>query len=381
MNELFSARLKKLREDMGLTQEELGAAVGLSSEYISLLEAGKRTPSIIALSRISRYFQKNVSYFLEVQADPFEILLADEKLSPATKEILAGFHSWCEKYLELEKITGRPANPGPLYSGSLAPENLAEEERRRIGLGNEPIRNIFRLSEINGCHLIRMPLPEESKISGLLVFLEEKNAAFGLINSALPFDQQVVAAAHLYGHYLKDRNESPIIDNLDVLVDEYVTLYSPREQFAQAFASRFLIPPSKVRELIDRDIRLRRLSYADVLFLKRYFGVSPVAMLRTLRLMNYLSRSQFEAYSKFDHTKEEEAIFGAAPPMEKEKTKEKGGVILPERFYLLKKEAELIAEAIGDDQEEEEKAKDDRDKEPGPAPDLKGNKPEEPEES
>lgn len=96
MNELFSARLKKLREDMGLTQEELGAAVGLSSEYISLLEAGKRTPSIIALSRISRYFQKNVSYFLEVQADPFEILLSDEKLSPATKEILAGFHSWCE---------------------------------------------------------------------------------------------------------------------------------------------------------------------------------------------------------------------------------------------------------------------------------------------
>jgi len=48
---------------------------------------------------------------------------------------------------------------------------------------------------------------------------------------------------------------------------------------------------------------------------------------------------------------------------------------------LLKKEAELIAEAVGDNQEEEEKAKDDKDKEPGPAPDLKGNKPEEPEET
>ncbi len=355
MNELFSARLKKLREDMGLTQEELGAAVGLSSEYISLLEAGKRTPSIIALSRISRFFQKNVSYFLEVQTDPFEILMSDEKLTPATKEVLTEFRSCCERYLELEKITGRPANPGPLYTGSLSPENLAVEERRRIGLGNEPIRDIFRLCEINGFHLIRMALPEESKISGLLVFLEEKNAAFGLINSTLPFDQQLVAAAHLYGHYLKDRNESPIIDNLDVLVDEYVTLYSPREQFAQAFASKFLIPPSKVRELIDRDIRTRRLSYADVLFLKRYFGVSTVAMLRTLRLMSYLSRSQFEAYFKFDHQKEEEAIFGAISTEERGSAGEQSGLILPERFYLLKKEAELFAEAVGDEPEEKDK--------------------------
>ena len=355
MNELFSARLKKLREDMGLTQEELGAAVGLSSEYISLLEAGKRTPSIIALSRISRFFQKNVSYFLEVQTDPFEILMSNEKLSPATKDVLTEFRSCCEKYLELEKMTGRPANPGPLYTGSLSPENLAEEERRRIGLGNEPIRDIFRLCEINGCHLIRMALPEESKISGLLVFLEEKNAAFVLINSALPYDQQLVAAAHLYGHCLKDRNESPIIDNLDVLVDEYVTLYSPREQFAQAFASRFLIPPSKVRELIDRDIRTRRLSYADVLFLKRYFGVSTVAMLRTLRQMNYLSRSQFEAYFKFDHQKEEEAIFGEISPEGGERAAERGRLILPERFYLLKKEAELISEAVGDEPAERDK--------------------------
>ncbi|MDD8021154.1 MAG: XRE family transcriptional regulator [Acidobacteriota bacterium] len=358
MNELFSARLKKLREDIGLTQEELGAAVGLSSEYISLLEAGKRTPSIIALSRISRYFQKNVSYFLEPQANPFEILLSDEKLSPAMKEILNEFHSWCEEYLGLEKITGRPANPGPLYSASLAPENLAEEERRRIGLGNEPIRNIFRLVEINGCHLIRMALPEESKISGVLVFLEEKNAAFVLINSALAPDQQTVAAAHLYGHYLKDRNESPIIDNLDVLVDEYVTLYSPREQFAQAFASRFLIPLSKVRELIDKDIRLRRLSYADVIFLKRYFGVSTTAMLRTLRLMNYLSRAQFEAYFKFDHGKEEEGIFGSLSPEEKEGEMEKARLILPERFYLLKKEAELMSRAAEDEQQEKNKNKD-----------------------
>jgi transcriptional regulator with XRE-family HTH domain len=352
MNELFAARLKKLREEAGLTQEELGEAVGLSSEYISLLEAGKRTPSIIALNRISKHFQKNVSFFLETRENPFTVLQSDEQLSSATKKTLAEFQKICLEYLELEKITGRHCQLAPLYSGSLSPQNMAEEERRRLGLGNEPIRDIFKLGEMNGCRYIKMSLPEEARISGIFIFLEEKDAAFALVNSNLPPGKQMVEAAHLYCHYLRDRNESPILDNPDVIVDEYVTLYSPREQFAQAFASRFLIPPAKVRELVEKDMKVRRLSYPDVVFLKRYFGVSAPAMLRTLRLMNYLSRSQFESYFKLDHEAEERAIFGEVSVEEKEKTAPGPEVLLSERFYLLKKEAELVAKAEEEEQKE-----------------------------
>lgn len=360
MNELFAARLKKLREESGLTQEELGQAVGLSSEYISLLEAGKRTPSIIALNRISKYFQKNVSYFLETRENPFSILQADERLNSATKRKLARFQEICEEYLELERVTGRHCQLAPLYSGSLSPQNMAEEERRRLGLGNEPIRDIFRLGETNGCRYFRVSLPEEARISGIFIYLEEKDAAFALINSSLSPGKQVVAAAHLYCHYLRDRNESPIIDNLDVIVDEYVTLYSPREQFAQAFATSFLIPASKVRELVERDIKTRRLSYSEVIFLKRYFGVSTPAMLRTLRLMNYLSRSQFENYFKLEHEAEERAIFGDVSVEERETSEPGPELVLPERFYLLKKEAELVEEA-----EEEQPGEKIKSREPG----------------
>jgi len=355
MNELFAARLKKLREESGLTQEELGQAVGLSSEYISLLEAGKRTPSIIALNRISKYFQKNVSYFLETRDNPFSILQTDERLSAATKKILTRFQKICDEYLELERITGRHCQLAPLYSGSLSPQNMAEEERRRLGLGNEPIRDIFRLGETNGCRYFLVRLPEEARISGIFIHLEEKDAAFALINSSLSPGKQVVAAAHLYCHYLRDRHESPIIDNLDVIVDEYVTLYSPREQFAQAFASSFLIPPSKVRELVERDIKTRRLSYPEVIFLKRYFGVSTPAMLRTLRLMNYLSRSQFENYFRLDHEAEERSIFGDVSVEEREAGAPGPELVLPERFYLLKKEAELVEAA--EEEELKEKGK------------------------
>lgn len=365
MNELFASRLKKLREESGLTQEELGEAVGLSSEYISLLEAGKRTPSIIALNRIARYFQKNISYFLETREDPFRLLLGDEKLTEPMREVIRRFQAFCQEYSELEELTDRKCQLAPHYSGSLSPQNMAEEERRRLGLGNEPIKDIFRLVEVNGCHLLRLRFPESSNLSGIFIYLEEKSAAFGLINTALPLSQQVIAAAHLYGHYLRDRFESPVIDNQDVLVDEYVTLYSPREQFAQAFAMRFLIPPSKVRELVEKDIRTRHLTYPQVIFLKRYFGVSAPAMLRTLRLMNYLSRSQFENYFKLDHEIEEQAIFGDVSVEEKEKEQPGPEMVLPERYFLLKKEAEIIKET-------EAGAQPVKGNEPDGRPELKG---------
>jgi hypothetical protein len=75
-------------------------------------------------------------------------------------------------------------------------------------------------------------------------------------------------------------------------------------------------------------------------------------MLRTLRLMNYLSRSQFESYFKLDHEAEETAVFGEVSVEEKEKTAPGPEVLLSERFYLLKKEAELVAKAEEEEQKE-----------------------------
>ena len=103
----------------------------------------------------------------------------------------------------------------------------------------------------------------------------------------------------------------PEADNtLDIFIDDYVSLYHPREMFAQTFAVRFLIPPAKVKKIIDKDFHSKKLSFADVLYLKRYFGVSALAMLRTLKDLEYLSRSNFEEYQKLDPSPYEEVFFG-----------------------------------------------------------------------
>lgn len=339
MDRTLGTRLRRSREATNLSQGAFAKALGLSSEYISLLEAGKRTPSLDTLEKIAAFLNKDLTFFFEKEQPPFEALFADKSLNDRTRKELLRFRTQCEKYMQLEEAGGRRLELAPHYSlGS--PERLAEEERRRIGLGVEPIRDIFGLCEMNGCRMFRLPVSEESRISGVLVYDDERAAAFALVNANEPAGLQVMIAAHLYGHFLKDRMETPIIDNPDVVLDEYVSLYSPRELFAQSFASHFMIPAAKLTESIEKALGGRSLSFEDVLFLKRYFGVSTRAMLRSLRNQGFLSPPKFEEYFRKNPEEREGEIFGAADGFEEKRPralfrKSRSKPVFSDRFRLL----------------------------------------------
>lgn len=337
MNMLLGTRLKRAREEVSLSQGAFAKALGLSSEYISLLESGKRMPSFDTLARIAEFLDKDMAHFFEEKRPAFEGLFAGPGLDERVRREFLKFKTYCEKYLELEREAGRRLDVAPHYS-RISPGRMADEERRRLGLGNEPIRDIFGLCELNGCRIVRQPLPEEARIAGVFVYDEERKAAFALVNANEPPGLQIQIAAHLYAHYLKDRADSPIVDNPDVMVDEYVSLYPPREQFAQAFASRFLIPPAKLQDLVDKDARSKNLGYDDVLFLKRYFGVSTRAVLRSLRANGHLSDARFEEFFRRDPEGRESEVFGNSDGPEERRSRalfRKSRAVPSDRFRLL----------------------------------------------
>ncbi|HPW18202.1 MAG TPA: XRE family transcriptional regulator [Candidatus Aminicenantes bacterium] len=347
MDMLLGTRLKRAREEVNLSQGAFAKALGLSSEYISLLESGKRTPSFETLLKVAGFLNKNVSYFFEDKRPAFDGLFDRAEADDRLRRDLMKFKATCERYLELEEKTGRRLDLAPRYS-RISAERLAEEERRRLGLGNEPIRDVLALCEVNGCRIVRQTLSEEARISGIFVFDEERQAAFALINANEPAGLQTLIAAHLYGHYLMDRADSPIVDNPDVVVDEYVSLYPPREQFAQTFASRFLVPPGKLRELVEKDPRAKSLTFDDVLFLKRYFGVSTRAMLRTLRGRGLLPEARFEEFFKRGPEDREMEVFGGLSGQEERRSRSlfrKTRTILSDRFRLLAAEAAAMDRA------------------------------------
>ena len=354
MDKFIGGKLRRAREAAGLSQGAFARAVGLSPQYVSNLEAEKRVPSFGTLQKIAAHFNRDIAFFFQpkpASPDSFTLLFRAEAVDDRVRKELLKFRRYCDEYLRLETLTGRRLDLAPLYGGNISAERMADEERRRLGLGDEPVRDIFAVCEINGCRILRLPMPEEARVSGAFVFLELKGAAFALVNSSQAPGRQAFSAAHEYCHYLKDRNEGAVVDNPDVFIDEYVTLYHPREQFAQAFAARFLMPTSKVREIAEKEFRSQRLSFPRVLYLKRYFGVSALAMLRTLRLLGFVSRSQLDEYAKLDPDRREKEIFGGPgdAPGERAGAKE-GGVgglltkirkrtIPSDRFKLLQEEA------------------------------------------
>ena len=63
---LLGEAIKAQRKKLGLSQEKLGERCGFDRTYISLLERGKRNPSLLNLLRLAEGLQTSVSKLTEV---------------------------------------------------------------------------------------------------------------------------------------------------------------------------------------------------------------------------------------------------------------------------------------------------------------------------
>ena len=80
MNKHFSSRLKKLREDHGLSQAELADKLNISRGSISFYENNSRVPDIDVLFSLCKYFSVTSDYLIGLSDDP-------EQKPTATKEL------------------------------------------------------------------------------------------------------------------------------------------------------------------------------------------------------------------------------------------------------------------------------------------------------
>ena len=78
---LVGERIRRLRIEAGLSQEELGRSSKMSTSYISRLETGEVNPTVDALTRIVRVFGLSIDGLLELDASAPQIL-ASEELDP-----------------------------------------------------------------------------------------------------------------------------------------------------------------------------------------------------------------------------------------------------------------------------------------------------------
>jgi transcriptional regulator with XRE-family HTH domain len=65
IEELFGNVLKQLRSDKGLSQEELGFESGYHRTYISMLERGKKSPSLKTIFQLAKALEIEPSEIME----------------------------------------------------------------------------------------------------------------------------------------------------------------------------------------------------------------------------------------------------------------------------------------------------------------------------
>lgn len=79
LNDLFGTLLRRMRKEAGLSQEKLAFEADLDRTYISLLEGGKRSPSLETLYLLSRGLKMPADQFLRVIGE--EILKNEKRVT------------------------------------------------------------------------------------------------------------------------------------------------------------------------------------------------------------------------------------------------------------------------------------------------------------
>ena len=67
MKESVANTVQKLRNEHSITQEDLGAAVGVTRQTIIAIEKGNYTPSVLLAIKIARYFNVPIEEIFSIR--------------------------------------------------------------------------------------------------------------------------------------------------------------------------------------------------------------------------------------------------------------------------------------------------------------------------
>ncbi|KEI75858.1 helix-turn-helix domain-containing protein [Clostridium botulinum] len=91
---MFGDRLRELREEKQLTQEELGKLLNVSRQAVSSYEKGENEPTIDALVKIANIFNVSLDYLLSRTKERYNLNLEDKK----NKDLIIDIIKVIEKY-------------------------------------------------------------------------------------------------------------------------------------------------------------------------------------------------------------------------------------------------------------------------------------------
>ena len=270
---ILGRRLREARENRRLTQEQAAQGIGISRTALVHIEAGNRSLSTLELAGLAKLYHRSVADFFEEdesringEEDPLLILhrLPPELVNdPEVNRQVSRCIELCSIGVDLEKTLGildpihlpvyELRSPTRPYEATRQGEQVAEAERRRLGLGYGPIADMADLITTQGVWASGVK-GLSNEMSG--IFLRHNPIGLViLVNYGHPPTRKRFSYAHEYGHALLDRKSTSAIVTSKANSQEFI------ERRANAFAAAFLMPREGVRwflELLEKGGPSRR---------------------------------------------------------------------------------------------------------------------------
>ena len=302
---VLGARIRDARKAADLSQEQLSELLEIPRSAVSEIENGRRGLSASELFAISKHLRRRLDYFVGERAEPalqpesFNVRFRSLHLRAGDADTVFRFEQRCRDYKWLEEALDAPlltkpptyplAAPMSLAVAKAQGEELARQERNRLALGFDPVRDPFDVVESQGVRVILMGL-ETPDVSGIFHFDDELGACI-LVNTACHPNRRPYDLMHEYCHVLADRFEGA-----DRITDAGGSP-DPIERRADAFAASFLLPAQGVeRFLATRGVKQDSAEYLDIFYVMAAFGASFQATVYRLKELGFLQDYRADAY-------------------------------------------------------------------------------------
>ncbi len=303
--------------------------LGISRSAVVHIEAGRRGVSGLELEGLAQLYGRDIRDFFSESFSDRDAVAVFFRLHPE----LAGYEpaatalreavtlgraiTGLERLLGLERDLasiaqyGKP-RPRGKWEAVRQGEAVADEERRRLALGDRPLPDLVELLELQGVRAANCDLPDG--VSGLTL-MDPAVGVLVLVNAGEVPNKRRFSTAHEYAHVLLDREKRGVMSRLD----ERDTLPEVR---ANAFAASFLMPREGVHHFVrslakGMDSRERvelraefedpvsrvegrpspgsqTLQIYDAALLAHHFGVSRVTAIYRMRNLRLIRQKDME---------------------------------------------------------------------------------------
>lgn len=251
---LVGNKIRRYREQLKLSAQELSVATGIDSESLELYEAGKREPKGDEILILADFFRCDYKFFISNEKlAPFE---QTEQLyrrygsdfSKADRRSIQDFLFLCENEEYLTRELGRDKSRHPFIfqkSGTFYKahgEQAATALRLHLGYGpNQVGMNIYEDIRRIGVHVFRRKLGN-SNISGLYIRHPTAGKCV-LVNYSEDVYRQRFTTGHEAAHTILDDDEDFVVSFAKWHKKDLIEIR------ANTFSSRYLMPPEFLRSI------------------------------------------------------------------------------------------------------------------------------------